>query len=130
MLDQIGDPELKEAFKQLSEQLAQLDPSEVQKALKDLTLTHDELLKNLEKTLAMLEQVQLEEKLEQAVQQAEEIAKQQDAINEELEPLDRQVAGRGQGAGEGRRGGREGQGKQGGEEAKDKKDGKDEQADA
>jgi hypothetical protein len=87
MLDQIGDPELKEAFKRLSEQLAQLDPSEVQKALKDLTLTHDELLKNLERTLAMLEQVQLEEKLEQAVQQAEEIAKQQDAINEELEPL-------------------------------------------
>jgi hypothetical protein len=85
LLNEIGDEDLKDAFKRLSEQLAQLDPNEVQKALKDLTLTHEDLLQNLERTLEMLRQVQLEEKLDQAVQKAEEVAKQQDEINEGLE---------------------------------------------
>jgi hypothetical protein len=92
LLNQIGDPDLKDAFKRLSEQLAQLDPAEVQKALQDLTLTHQQLLQNLERTLEMLKQVQMEEKLDRAVQQAEEIAKQQDQINEGLEPKDDRAA--------------------------------------
>ena len=93
LLNQIGDEDLKDAFKRLNEQLAQLDPNEVQKALQDLTLTHQELLQNLERTLEMLRQVQMEEKLDQAVQQAEEVAKKQDEINEGLEPKDGQKPG-------------------------------------
>jgi hypothetical protein len=81
LMDQIADRELQDAFKRLAEQLANMDPNDVQRALNDLTLSHEELLENLERTIEMLKQVQLEEKIERAVQQAEEMAEKQDQIN-------------------------------------------------
>ena len=89
LMDQIADPELRDAFKRLSEQLANMDQNEVQRALNELTLSHEELLQNLERTLEMLKQVQLEEKLERAVQQAEEMAERQDQINQDLDEMAR-----------------------------------------
>ena len=96
LMDQIADPELRDAFKRLAEQMANMDRNEVQKALNDLTLSHEELLQNLERTLEMLKQVQLEEKLERAVQQAEEMAERQDRINQELGDMNRKEEGKGE----------------------------------
>ncbi len=87
LMDQVADQELREAFQRLQEQMAQMDPNEVQRALKDLTLTHEELMRNLERTIEMLKQVQLEEKLEHAAQKAEEMAEKQDQINQDLGDL-------------------------------------------
>lgn len=101
LMDQIADRELQDAFKRLAEQMANMDPNEVQRALNDLTLSHEELLENLERTIEMLKQVQLEEKLERAVKQAEEMAEKQDRINQDLgelgqEQRDEQAGERGQ----------------------------------
>ena len=84
LMEEVATPELKEAMKKLQEALQQMDPEELRKALEDFQLTSKELLENLDRTLSLLKQLAIEQKLDLLTQLAEKILADQVKINEQV----------------------------------------------
>jgi len=95
LFEEVATPEMKEAQKRLMEALKNMNPQELQKAVENFELSQQEMLERLERTLALLKKLQLEQAMEALVRQAEELAKKQEAVNkrtdsaksEQLPPL-------------------------------------------
>jgi len=95
LFEEVATPEMKEAQQRLMEALKNMNPDELQKAVENFELSQQEMLERLERTLALLKKLQLEQAMEALVRQAEQLAKQQEAVNnrtdsaknEQLPPL-------------------------------------------
>lgn len=85
LIEKVATPELKEAMRRLEEAMRQMDPNRLREALKDFQLNLEQINKNLDRTLALLKQLELEQKLDTMAKMAEKLAEQQDKINERLE---------------------------------------------
>jgi len=85
LFEEVAPPELKEAMRKLQEALESLDREKVREALQNLNLTTEELLKKLERTIALLKRMQIEQKMENLVKLAESLTQMQKKINEEIE---------------------------------------------
>lgn len=85
MLEEIATPELKKMMEELQQAMEKLDPQQIQKALENMEFSQEQFLKNIEKTINLLKQLQAEQRLEEAIRAAEEMLQQQDAINQELQ---------------------------------------------
>ncbi|MDH3890438.1 MAG: hypothetical protein OEV49_05090 [candidate division Zixibacteria bacterium] len=89
LFEEVATPEMKAAQQKLMEALQNMDPEEMQKAIEEFELTQQEMLERLERTLALLKKLQLEQAMEALVRQAEELAKKQEATNEKTESSDK-----------------------------------------
>jgi len=85
LLEEIATPELKEALRRLQEALERMKPAELRRALEKFQMNQEELLQNLERTLALLKQLQAEQKLDALTQLAEKLLNEQNDINQSLE---------------------------------------------
>ena len=81
LFEDVATPEMKEAQKQLMEALKSMNPDELEKAVEKFELSQQEMLERLERTLALLKKLQLEQAMEALIRQAEQLAKQQEAVN-------------------------------------------------
>ncbi|RME25058.1 MAG: hypothetical protein D6800_08005, partial [Candidatus Zixiibacteriota bacterium] len=81
LFEDVATPEMLEAQKKLAEALKQMDPEQLQEAMKNFQMSQKELLERLERTLALLKRMQLEQKMEAMVRKAEELVKRQEDIN-------------------------------------------------
>lgn len=95
LVREIQSPEFREQMRRLQEALSRLDRGEVQRAMQNLELTQEQLIRNLDRTLEMLQQLQREEKLDRLIEQAETLLQEQKRLNTELrgEPTDSTGAG-------------------------------------
>jgi len=89
LFEEVATPEMKEAQRKLLEALNNMDPAELQDALRDFQMSQDELLQRLERTLALLKKMQLEQTMEAMIRKAEEIARRQDDVNQRTEQADK-----------------------------------------
>jgi hypothetical protein len=64
--------------------LERMSPAELQRALEKFQMNQEELLQNLERTLALLKQLQVEQKLDALIQLAEKLLAEQNDINQSL----------------------------------------------
>lgn len=98
LFEEVATPEMREAQKKLMEALQKMDRQQLEKAMKDFQLSQDELLKRLERTLALLKKMQVEQKMEALLRQVEDLVKKQSDMNASTEqaPADKlnQLAGR------------------------------------
>jgi len=85
LLEEIATPELKEALRRLQEALERMRPTELRRALEKFQTSQEELLQNLERTLALLKQLQAEQKLDALIQLAERLLGEQNDINQSLQ---------------------------------------------
>ncbi len=85
LMEQVATPEMKEAMKQLAEALKNMDPEQMKEALKKMQLSAEEMLKRLDRTLALLKRMQAEQKLGNLIKMAERMAQEQDQINQNTE---------------------------------------------
>jgi hypothetical protein len=85
LFEEVATPEMKEAQRRLMEALKEMDRQQLQKAMKDYEMSQEELLKRLERTIALLKKLQLEQKMEAMLRKAEELVKQQDEMNKDTE---------------------------------------------
>lgn len=83
MVQQIQDPEFHEHLEQMRKAMESLDPREVREALEQMKLTQKEIEQGLDRTLAMLEKMLAEEKLDELIRRAERLEEKQNKINEE-----------------------------------------------
>ncbi len=85
LVREMQSPMLQEYLQKLQEAMERLDRQAVEKALENLQLTQQELERNLDRTLEMLQQLQREENLERLLAQAEKLLQEQKNLNEQLE---------------------------------------------
>ncbi len=81
--EKVATPEMKERMKQLNEALSKLDPELLQRALDELNLTQEQIMKNLERSIELLKRMALEQKMDALLKQAEKILEEQKDINKE-----------------------------------------------
>ena len=81
LYEDIATPEMKEAQKKLMEALQKMDQNELKKAMENFEMSQEELLKRLERTLALLKKLQLEQKMEAMLRKVEQMAQEQEDIN-------------------------------------------------
>ncbi len=86
MMAEVLSPELRRALEELQQTLSSDDPRELAEALRQFNQDHQAFQERLEQTLAMLEQVRTEQRLEAATQKAQDLAERQGQINQELDP--------------------------------------------
>ena len=85
LFDEVAPQELKEAMKKLQEALESLDQEKIKEALQNLNLTTEELIKRLDRTIALLKRMRIEQKMESLVKLADNLTQMQKDINKEIE---------------------------------------------
>ncbi|MCK4301770.1 MAG: hypothetical protein KAW91_03300 [candidate division Zixibacteria bacterium] len=85
LFEEVATPEMKEAQRKLMEALKSMDRKALEKAISDYQMSMEELLERLERTLALLKKLQLEQKMEAMIRQAEELAKKQESVNQKTD---------------------------------------------
>jgi hypothetical protein len=84
LMEQIATPEMQDALADIQEAMEEMDPEQLAEALKQFTEDQDAFQERLDRTIALLEQVQAEQELEAAVRQAADLAQRQEKVNEAL----------------------------------------------
>ncbi|HUV30753.1 MAG TPA: DUF4175 family protein [Acidobacteriota bacterium] len=83
LFEEVATEEMREARQKLMEALQKMDRQQIQDALKDFELSQEELLQRLERTLALLKRLQLEQKMEAMIRQTEQLVEQQKNLNDD-----------------------------------------------
>ena len=77
-------PELMQSLQKLQDALQKPNPKDVKQALQNFKLNQEAFEKNIERTMELLKRVQFEQQMDQLVQKAEALLKQQQKINQEI----------------------------------------------
>jgi len=83
LFKEVASEEMKEAMRKLQEAMDKLDQKEVQKALSEMKLSQEEMIKRLDRTIDYFKRLQAEQKVDTFVQRMEEMLKQQNTLNDE-----------------------------------------------
>lgn len=83
IFENIMSEEMKSVMDQLQEQLEEIDKEQLKQALEELRQNDEDVSKELDRTLELFKQMELEQKLEQNIQKIQELAKKQEVLSEE-----------------------------------------------
>ena len=84
LLNEIKDQSLVRAMQKLQDALRQMQPQDVERAMQNFKMTQDDAIKNIQRTIALLKQIKMEERMETASERAAEMERQQIALNDSL----------------------------------------------
>jgi hypothetical protein len=82
LFQEVATPEMKEARLKLMEALKNMDPNELDQAMKDFQASQEELMKRLDRTIALLKKMKIEQKVNALTEMAKEIAANQEKMNQ------------------------------------------------
>lgn len=77
LFDKLQNPELKELMKQLEQLMSQLDKEKVQDMLDKMKMTNKDMEKQMDRTLELFKQLELEQKLKESIENLDKLAKEQ-----------------------------------------------------
>lgn len=84
LMEEVATPEMKEAMEKIRRALEEMDPDELREALENFQMSSEELLENLERSLSLLKQLAIEQKLDLLTELAEKILEDQRQLNENV----------------------------------------------
>jgi hypothetical protein len=84
LLSQIRDQSLVRAMQKLQDALRAMQPQDVERAMQNFKVTQDDAIKNLQRTIELLKQIRMEERMEAASERAAEMERRQIALNDSL----------------------------------------------
>ena len=90
LMEEIMTPEMKEALRKLAEALKNLDPELLKQAVAKMKISQEELLKRLDRTIALLKRMQAEQKLENLIKMAERMTQTQNEINQNAQASEKE----------------------------------------
>jgi hypothetical protein len=85
LASQIQSEEFRQYLEAMRQAMESLDRRKLQEAMEKFQITQEELRKGLDRTLQLLKRLLAEEKLSRALQEAQKLAMQQEALNQKLE---------------------------------------------
>jgi hypothetical protein len=83
LMKQIQSPEFREAMERMKQALENLDRRQLEQALPEWRLRNQEMLARLDRSIELLKKLREEERLDALAKRAEELKRQQDALNRE-----------------------------------------------
>ena len=87
LFQEIMTPELQKALEELRKAFEQMDAEKLKQAMNKLQLTQDNLLRTMERTINLLKQLRLEQKLDQAAKLTENLAERQKQLLKQLDQM-------------------------------------------
>ncbi len=85
LFENIMTPEMKKLFDELNKLMEKLDKNQVQQKLEELKLSNKDMEKELDRTLEAFKQMEVEQKLQQAIDKLDELKDKQDALKKETD---------------------------------------------
>ena len=85
LFDDVMTPEMKKLFEELNKMLEKLDKNQVQEKLEELKLDNKDIEKELDRNLELFKQLEVEQKLQEAIDKLDELQKKEEALNQETE---------------------------------------------
>ncbi len=85
LLQDVATEEMREAMQKLQEALDSMDPEELRRAAEEFQMTQEELLERLDRTLALLKRMQVEQRVEDMKALAEKLKEMENKVSEGLE---------------------------------------------
>jgi hypothetical protein len=85
LMEEVAPPEFKDAMKKLQDALQKMDPNELKKALDQFKMTADQMLENLDRAIALMQKLAVEQKMDMLVQMAQKLQQEQDTINKNVD---------------------------------------------
>ena len=82
LYEEVATPEMREARLKLLEALKRMDQQMLDQALKDYQMSQEELMKRLDRTIALLKKMQIEQKIDAMTEMARELTEKQIDVNE------------------------------------------------
>lgn len=80
LFEEVATPEMRRAMEELQRALRDIDPNRLRQAVEKFSLTQEDFLKSIERTIALLKRLQIEQKLDEAVRRTMEAARRQEEI--------------------------------------------------
>ena len=84
-LEQLNNPEIEEELRKLMEQMENLDADQMKERLEKLQLNDKELAKSIERTLELIKQLEVNQKIDEIRNKLENLKGKQDLLKEKLE---------------------------------------------
>jgi DNA-binding transcriptional regulator YiaG len=84
LLEEVATEDMVEAMKKVRDALDKLSPEEIREAMENLSLTQEDLLRRLDRTIEMLKQLQAQQRMESVLDLANQITEGQREINQSL----------------------------------------------
>ena len=84
LLNELHDQSILRAMQRVQEALKKMSPQDLERAMQNMKLTQEDVVRNLERTIELLKQIKMEEKLEAAAERAADMARRQLALNDSL----------------------------------------------
>ena len=85
LFDDVMTPEMKKLFDELNKMLEKLDKNQVQEKLDELKLSNKDIEKELDRNLELFKQLEVEQKLQEAINRLDELQKKEEQLNRETE---------------------------------------------
>jgi hypothetical protein len=85
LFENVMTPEMKKLFDELNKMLDKLDKNQVQEKLDELKLTNKDIEKELDRNLEAFKQLEVQQKMQNAIDKLDELQKKEDALNKETE---------------------------------------------
>lgn len=82
LFEEVATPEMREMRLKLLEALKQMDKETLDNALKDYQMSQEELMQRLERTIALLKKMKIEQKINAMTEMARELAEKQGQVNQ------------------------------------------------
>ncbi len=85
LFENIMSPEMKKLFDELNKLLDKMDKNQVQQKLEELKMSNKDMEKELDRTLEAFKQMEVEQKLQQAIDKLDELKNKEDALKLETD---------------------------------------------
>ena len=82
LFDEVMNDEMKELMKEMERLMNEMDKKKVQEELENMKLKNEDLEKQLDQNIELLKRLEIEKKVEQAVNKADELSKKQEELSQ------------------------------------------------
>ena len=88
LIEEIDSEELNKYIEEMREAMAKLDPEKMRQAMENMNLSTQDLLKNLERTEALLKEIQREQRMEEMVRKTKDLMEAQEKLSDNTAKTD------------------------------------------
>ncbi|PBQ31713.1 hypothetical protein CNR22_08000 [Sphingobacteriaceae bacterium] len=85
LFENVMTPEMKKLFDELNKMLEKMDKNQVQEKLEQLKLTNEDIEKELDRNLEAFKQLEVQQKMQNAIDKLDALKQKEDALNKETE---------------------------------------------